>query len=203
VLKNGKGSKVTRIRSICVFCGASGGFDPLYRRAARRLGELIAHAGMTLVFGGGKAGLMGALADGALEAGGRVVGVIPDFLKEREHGHTGVTDLQTVDSMHSRKQRMFDLSDGFVVLPGGVGTLDETLEMITWKQLRRHDKPIVIVDINGYWSTLDALVAATVAHGFAPPPTRALYTMTPSVETVIETLCREPPSEIHTDTTKL
>jgi uncharacterized protein (TIGR00730 family) len=192
-----------QIRSICVFCGAANGHDPLYREHAERLGGQIAGAGMILVFGGGRAGLMGAVADGALAAEGKVIGVIPEFLKDSEHGHTGVTDLQIVDSMHSRKQRMFDLSDAFVVLPGGVGTLDETLEMITWKQLQRHDKPIVIADINGYWQKLDALVAATIEHGFAAPPTRALYTLAPSVDAVIETLRQQPPSKIHTDTAQL
>lgn len=194
---------MNQIRSICVFCGASSGNDPIYRSHAQALGERIARAGLILVFGGGRAGLMGALADGALAAGGAVIGVIPDFLKDSEHGHTGVTDLQVVDSMHSRKQRMFDLSDAFVVLPGGVGTLDETLEMITWKQLRRHDKPIVIADINGYWQKLDSLVAATVEHGFASPVTRGLYTVVPSVEDVIDTLSSQPPSRIHTDTAQL
>lgn len=158
---------------------------------------------MTLVFGGGKAGLMGAVADAVLAAGGAVIGVIPEFLKDSEHGHTGVTDLQVVDSMHSRKQRMFDLADAFAVLPGGVGTLDETLEMITWKQLRRHDKPIIVVDVNGYWQKLDALVAATVEHGFASPPTRGLYTLVPSVEAVIETIREQPPSTISTDSAQL
>jgi uncharacterized protein (TIGR00730 family) len=158
---------------------------------------------MILVYGGGNAGLMGAVADGALAGGGAVIGVIPEFLKEREHGHPGVTDLQTVDSMHSRKQRMFDLSDAFVVLPGGVGTLDETLEMITWKQLGRHDKPIIIVDMNGYWQKLDELVAATVGHGFTSPATRELYEMVPSVEAVIATLRRRSPGVIITNTREL
>ena len=170
---------------------------------AHRLGQLIAEAGATLVFGGGRAGLMGALADGALAANGEVIGVIPEFLKDLEHGHSGVTDLEVVDSMHNRKQRMFDLADSFVVLPGGVGTLDETLEMITWKQLQRHDKPIVIVDLDAYWQPLDALVAAAVEHGFANPPTRALYTLVPTVDDVIDTLRHEPPSMIHTDTAQL
>ena len=194
---------MTQIRSICVFCGASSGSDPQYREQTRRLGKHIADAGMILVFGGGKAGLMGAVADAALEANGQVIGVIPEFLKEREHGHSGVTDLQVVDSMHSRKQRMFDLSDAFVVLPGGVGTLDETLEMITWKQLHRHDKPIIVADINGYWQKLDALIAATVEHAFATPATRALYTLVPSVDDVIDTLRQQPVNTSHTDTAQL
>ncbi|MDA1326648.1 MAG: TIGR00730 family Rossman fold protein [Proteobacteria bacterium] len=194
---------MTKIRSICVFCGASTGHDPRYREHTQLLGKLIAEAGMILVYGGGKDGLMGVLADSALAAGGAVIGVIPEFLKDREHGHTGVTDLQIVDSMHSRKQRMFDLSDAFVVLPGGVGTLDETLEMITWKQLGRHDKPIVIADIDGYWQTLDALIATTIEHGFAAPATRALYVLAPTIESAIDTLRKEPPGKIHTDTGQL
>lgn len=194
---------MTQIQSICVFCGASSGHDPIYGEHAGLLGKHIADAGMTLVFGGGKEGLMGALADGALAAGGMVTGIIPGFLKDREHGHQGITDLQVVDSMHSRKQRMFDLSDAFVVLPGGVGTLDETLEMITWKQLQRHDKPILLVDINDYWQKLDELVAATVEQGFVSSATRALYTLVPSVDAVIETLSQQPLSKIHTDTAQL
>lgn len=194
---------MAQVRSICVFCGASDGIDPIYIQHAWRLGKCIADANWTLVYGGGNAGLMGALADGALSDAGRVIGVIPEFLRDREHGHQFISDLQTVDSMHSRKQRMFDLSDAFVVLPGGVGTLDETLEMITWKQLERHDKPILVVNINGYWQKFDDLVAATVEYGFASPPTRSLYTMVDSVDSVVDTLRTQPPSTIHTDTRQL
>jgi len=164
---------------------------------------MIAEAGIRLVFGGGNAGLMGTAADAALAAGGEVVGVIPHYLIEREHGHRGVTELRVVDSMHSRKETMFALADAFVVLPGGVGTLDETFEIITWKQLGMHDKPIVIVDIGGYWQRLDALVAAAVTHGFAAPPTRDLYAMVPGVRDVLETLARLPRNRIHTDPARL
>jgi hypothetical protein len=191
------------IRSICAFCGAAYGKDPAYRDSAARLGGLIADAGIRLVFGGGNTGLMGALADGALAAGGEVIGVIPDYLVEREHGHRGVSELHIVDSMHSRKQRMFELADAFVVLPGGVGTLDETFEIITWKQLGMHGKPIVIVDVAGYWQRFDALVAAAVEHGFAAPPTRDLYAVVPTVDEVLGTLARLPRHRIDTDSARL
>jgi hypothetical protein len=191
------------IRSICVFCGASTGHDPRHREAADTLGRMIADAGIRLVFGGGNAGLMGAVADAALAAGGEVVGVIPHYLIEREHGHRGVTELKVVDSMHSRKETMFALADAFVVLPGGVGTLDETFEIITWRQLGMHDKPIVVVDTGGYWQRLDALVAAIVGHGFAAPPTRNLYTMVPEVGDVLATLARLPRNRFYTDPARL
>jgi uncharacterized protein (TIGR00730 family) len=194
---------LTDIRSICAFCGAANGNDPAYRQSAARLGGLIAAAGIRLVFGGGNAGLMGALADGAIGAGGDVVGVIPYYLVEREHAHPGVARMHIVDSMHSRKQRMFELSDAFVVLPGGVGTLDETFEIVTWKQLGMHDKPIVVVDVAGYWQRLDALVAAAVEHGFAAPPTRQLYTVVPGVNDVLPTLERLPRDRVHTDPARL
>ena len=191
------------IRSICAFCGAATGNDPAYCESAARLGGLIAGAGIRLVFGGGNAGLMGALADGALAAGGEVVGVIPYYLVAREHAHRGVETLHIVDSMHSRKQRMFELADAFVVLPGGVGTLDETFEIVTWKQLGMHDKPIVVVDVAGYWQRFDALVAATVEHGFAAPPTRDLYAVVPTVGDVLATLARLPGNRVHTDPARL
>lgn len=166
------------------------------------MGQLIAEAGTRLVFGGGNAGLMGAVADGALGAGGEVIGVIPDYLKDREHGHLGVTELKIVDSMHSRKQAMFDLADGFVTLPGGVGTLDETFEIVTWKQLRMHDKPIVIVDVNGYWEQLDRMVAHAVEKGFASARTRHLYSIVPTVDDVLTALATMPSEAIEADSSR-
>ena len=178
----------SEIRSVCVFCGASLGNNPAFRAAAEQLGTLLAQNGVTVVFGGGKAGLMGTVADSALAAGGKVIGVIPDYLVEREHGHRGVTRLDIVDSMHSRKRRMFDLADGFVSLPGGVGTLEETFEVITWKQLEMHTKPIAVIDVAGYWQPLDRLISATVEHGFAAPPTRDLYTLVATPEEALDAL---------------
>ncbi len=191
------------ITSICVFCGAATGHDARFRAGAETIGRRLAEAGHRLVFGGGNAGLMGAVADAALAAGGEVIGVIPDYLVEREHAHPGVSRLITVDSMHSRKEKMFELSDAFIVLPGGVGTLDETFEIITWKQLGLHDKPIVVVDIAGYWGRLHALIGATVEHGFAAPPTRDLYTVAPDAEHALETLAAIPPGEIDADPARL
>lgn len=193
---------LAKIKSICVFCGASYGNDSLYAERATQLGEMIASAGIQLIFGGGKAGLMGAVADGALDAGGEVIGIIPDYLKDREHGHPTVTQLQIVDSMHSRKQRMFDLSDGFVTLPGGVGTLDETFEIVTWKQLGMHDKPIVIADIGGYWQPFERLVSYTIEMGFASPETGKLFTVVTEVGQVLAALEAMPTSPVETDSSR-
>jgi uncharacterized protein (TIGR00730 family) len=194
---------VNPIRSVCVFCGSAAGNRPGPARAAARLGTLLAGAGLRLVYGGGRAGLMGAVADAALEAGGHVTGVIPEFLVARERGHQGLGEMHVVDSMHARKQKMFELADGFAVLPGGIGTLDETFEIIAWKQLGLHDKPVVIVDEDGYWAKLDSLIGELVADGFAGPATRALYTMVGSVEDVVDVFAAMPGATIETDTTRL
>jgi uncharacterized protein (TIGR00730 family) len=158
---------MTVLRSVCVYCGAAAGNHPRFAATARALGELLARNGIALVFGGGRVGLMGAVADAALAAGGRVVGVIPSSLKTVEIAHPGCTDLIVTASMHERKERMFTLADAFIALPGGIGTLEEAIEVITWRQLRFHDKPIAIVDDGGYWHPLRALFDATVAAGFA------------------------------------
>ena len=190
------------VTSLCVFCGSSPGRDPRHRAAAERLGRLLAGAGVQLIYGGGHTGLMGALADAALAAGGTVTGVIPGHLVRRELAHEGVR-LEIVDSMHARKQRMFDLADAFAVLGGGVGTLDETFEIVTWKQLGMHDKPIVVVDVAGYWRKLDDLVAAAVEAGFASPETRTLYRIVPTVDDVLETLAGMPASTLAADSARL
>ncbi len=156
--------------------------------AATGLGELFGDNGVQLVYGGGGSGLMGIVADSVLEAGGEVTGVIPDYLQDRELGHQKLTRLEVVSSMHERKRRMFDLADGIVVLPGGVGTLEEALEVITWKQLGMHNKPIVILNVQKYWQKLDDLIAATIEHGFAAPPTRDLYALVETPSDVIPTL---------------
>ncbi|MEK7246267.1 MAG: TIGR00730 family Rossman fold protein [Pseudomonadota bacterium] len=181
-----------RIGSVCVFCGSKTGNDPAFARAADRLGVLLAEAGIRLVYGGGRIGLMGVVAQAALRAGGHVSGVIPDFLMKLEVADTGITDLVVVDSMHERKRRMFELADGFVVLPGGLGTLDETFEIVTWKQLRQHSKPIVLVDLNGYWSPFADLVGAIVAGGFAHSAVADLFSLVESVEDVIGALLAAP-----------
>jgi uncharacterized protein (TIGR00730 family) len=163
------------IQSVAVFCGSNAGDDPVYRRAAEALGDGLARSGKTLIFGGGRVGLMGAVADAALKAGGRVVGVIPDFLTRREVAHPGVSELIVTDTMHVRKTRMFELADAFVSMPGGLGTFDETIEIITWRQLGLHDKPVLICDVAGSAAPLLAMIEAAIAHGFAAPEVRRLY----------------------------
>jgi hypothetical protein len=151
----------------------------VYREAARELGARLAKAGIEIVFGGGHVGLMGLLADAALAAGGRVTGIIPARLRDRELAHPGLSELVVVATMHERKRLMAERADAFAVLPGGVGTLDEFFEMLSWKQLGLHDKPIFIVDIGGYWAPLRALLDHVVGHGFAAPRTRALFSVVP------------------------
>ena len=180
------------ISSLCVYCGSSVGIDPIYRAAAERLGRVMAENRIRLVYGGGRIGLMGILADSVVAAGGSAVGVIPEFLESREVGHQGVDELHIVDSMHSRKNLMFELSDAFAVLPGGFGTLDETFEIITWRQLRLHDKPIVVLDVGGYWRPLLQLVDHVIGTGFARPEYRALFTVVDDVEDVIAAIRKEP-----------
>ena len=177
-----------RIENVAVFCGARAGVRPEFRAAAEALGRGLSGAGMRLIYGGGRVGLMGALADAALAAGGEVLGVIPDFLRRREVAHEGVHGLEVTDSMHSRKRRMFDLADAFVVLPGGLGTLDEAIEIITWRQLRLHDKPILLCNVAGSAEGLVAALEAAIASGFAEPEARGLFTVLPGVTPVLDRL---------------
>ncbi len=179
---------MAKIRSLCVYCGASARVAQVHRDAAAELGRLLAKAGIRLVFGGGRVGLMGVIADATLQAGGEVVGIIPDHLVRLEVGHASATELIVVRTMHERKQKMADLSDGFAVLPGGLGTLDETFEIITWKQLRLHDKPIVLVDVAGYWKPLAGMVEHMIKEGFVQPAHRRLFGIVDKVEDVIPTL---------------
>lgn len=153
--------------SLCVFCGARFGADPAGRATAVALGELLAQEGITLVYGGGGVGLMGLVANAALSAGGNVVGIIPNFLLQREAGHPALTETVVVETMHERKLEMFERSDGFVVLPGGIGTLEEFFEVLSWRTLGLHTKPIVIIDQGGYWQPLAALLRGVVEGGFA------------------------------------
>jgi len=151
---------------------------------------MLAKAGIALVYGGGRVGLMGIMADAALASGGRVVGVIPRHLVEAEVGHGSVSELHIVPSMHERKQKMFELSDAFAILPGGLGTLDEMFEMLTWRQLRLHDKPVVIVDQNGYWAPLLDLIAAIEADGYAKGTKGRLLDVVDDVDALLPALAR-------------
>ncbi|MEC8642383.1 MAG: TIGR00730 family Rossman fold protein [Pseudomonadota bacterium] len=154
------------MKKICVFAGASAGHRASYADAARDLGAMLASYGLGLVYGGGRNGLMGRVADGAIEGGGTVIGIIPKFLDRVEIGHAGVTKLHIIDTMHQRKEMMYAESDAFIVLPGGLGTLDETMEITTWRQLDLHKKPVIILNIEGYWDPLLAMLDSVVAEGF-------------------------------------
>jgi uncharacterized protein (TIGR00730 family) len=166
---NGTEEDMQPIRRVCVYCGSSGAVAPHFRQAASELGRALAGAGIGVVYGGGRVGLMGLLADAALAAGGTVTGIIPDRLVAAELAHPGLSELVVVDSMHARKREMAARADAFAILPGGIGTLDETFEILSWRQLGLHDKPILIVDVAGYWAPLRALLDHLVAHGFARP----------------------------------
>jgi hypothetical protein len=143
---------MAEIRSVCVYCGSSAGKDPIFRETARRLGTLLARERIRLVYGGGGIGLMGALAHAAMEGGGEVIGVIPEFLVAREHAFEGAREVVVTRDMHERKRIMFERADAFAVLPGGIGTLEELVEQLSWLQLEQHRKPVALVNINGYWN---------------------------------------------------
>ena len=176
------------VTSLCVYCASSIRVDDVYKNAATELGQLLGERGIRLVFGGGRVGLMGLMADAAMKAGGEVVGVIPRHLEDAEVGHRGISELHIVENMHVRKEMMFRLADAVAVLPGGLGTLDETFEIITWRQLRLHDKPIVIVDIEGFWQPFLDLVDHVCDKGFASPQVRDLFTTVERVDQLLPTI---------------
>lgn len=184
---------MAELRSLCVYCGSSSRVDERYKSAAATLGGLIAARGLQLVYGGGRVGLMGIVADAALGAGAQVVGIIPEHIQALEVEHTGLTELHVVDGMHTRKRMMFDRSDAFVVLPGGLGTLDEAFEMLTWRQLKLHEKPVVFVDIDGYWRPFLRLVDHMVAQGFCRPENRDLFQVVETVEEVFGAIAAPQP----------
>jgi len=189
---------MSAIKSVAVFCGSRVGTDPGYAEAIRALGQGLGAAGIRLVYGGGRIGLMGILADAAVAAGGEVAGVIPDFLQRLEIAHQGLTDLEITDTMHSRKKRMSDLADAFVTMPGGLGTLDETFEIITWRQLKLHNKPILICDIKGSARPLLAAIEASIDMGFAHPNSRNLYEAVEGVPAVLARLAELPATDDET-----
>ena len=168
---------------VCVFCGSSDGTSPAFLTAARDLGTRLAHAGIGVVYGGNVQGLMGAVADAALAAGGTVTGVIPVGLFSKEMPHPGLSELIEVASMHERKTRMYELADAFIGLPGGLGTLEEVAEISTWAQLGLHTKPVVIVDVDGFWRPLLDWLDGAVSAGFIKPANRRIIT---SVATVAD-----------------
>ncbi len=189
---------MTSLSSVCVYCGASAQVADVHKDAAHALGEGLAQRGIRLVYGGGRVGLMGIVADAAIAAGGEVVGIIPDHIQSMEVEHTGLTELHVVDSMHTRKRMMVERADAFVILPGGLGTLDEAFEVLTWKQLRLHDKPIVIADVDGYWRPLLGLIDHMVAQGFTRVDRSRLYRVADQIDTVFTAL-EDAPAPSHPD----
>jgi uncharacterized protein (TIGR00730 family) len=174
------------MRRICVFCGASPGRRPGYLELAASVGSGLAARGIGLVYGGGRVGMMGAVADAALAAGGEVIGVIPRRLVDRELAHRGVSELRVVETLHERKAMMADLSDGFIALPGGLGTLEELAEVASWSQLGLHAKPIGLLGPDGYWDALGGWLDHAVAEGFIAPEHRALVVRDRDLETLLE-----------------
>jgi uncharacterized protein (TIGR00730 family) len=181
------------IDAVCVYCGSSSGDSTAIRDAAAGLGKLLAERGIRLVYGGGSVGLMGILADAVLDAGGEVVGVIPKGLFAREVAHGGLTQMHEVSSMHDRKQLMHDLSDAFVALPGGLGTLEELAEITTWAQLGLHRKPIVVLDVDDFWEPLFALLDNAVRGGFLREENRMLVSRVSRVDQVLDAIARHDP----------
>lgn len=179
---------MTKLTSLCVYCGHAMGRDPAYARLADELGRLMATNGIRLIYGGGGIGLMGVLAKSIMDHGGKATGIIPGFLEERESGNRKIDDLRIVDNMHQRKQMMFELADGFVVLPGGFGTLDETFEIVTWRQLGLHNKPIALVNHKDYWSPLLAQIDRSIAEGFVAPHHRDYISVVEGLSELLATL---------------
>jgi uncharacterized protein (TIGR00730 family) len=175
-------------KTICVYCGSGYGSDPLFAESAAELGRLMAETGIDLVYGGGNVGLMGTLARSVLEHGGRVTGIIPDFLKKREKMLDHVQETIVVPDMHARKRLMFERADAFVALAGGIGTLEELVEQMTWAQLGRHTKPILLLSINGFWRPLLTLIAHMREQGFIRPGLELNYLVAERVEEVIPML---------------
>ncbi|AWB92465.1 TIGR00730 family Rossman fold protein [Aeromicrobium chenweiae] len=180
------------LRSVAVFCGSSFGASPVYAEAARLTGRTLAERGIDVVYGGGHVGLMGTVADAALEAGGRVVGVIPRQLDDRELAHHGLSELHVVESMHARKQLMADLSDAFIALPGGAGTLEEIAEQWTWAQLTIHAKPSGFLDVDGFWAPMRTMLHTMVSEGFVRAEQSGIVSFSDDLGTLLDMLAAPP-----------
>ena len=179
--------------SVCIFCGSSDGAHTDYLEAARDIGRLLADRGLRMVYGGGRVGLMGSAADAALDAGGEAVGVIPEDLRQKEIAHTALTKLHVVGSMHERKALMSDLSDGFLALPGGYGTLEEFMEVLSWAQLGLHEKPCGLLNVNGFYDPLSIFLDKAVEEGFVHPNHRSLVLMESDPRKLLDRMARHTP----------
>ena len=181
-------NRMTDIKTVCVYCGSGPGTNPQFVEAAQAFGKALAESGVGLVYGGGSVGLMGAVASATLENGGRVTGIIPDFLVKREHAMTDAQEMIVTHDMHERKRLMFERSDAFIVFPGGFGTMDEMFEILTWKQLQLHNKPIVIFNYEGYWDPLITLMKNIIEVGFAKPVNATYYHVVTELDEIMDVL---------------
>jgi len=186
---------MTNLSSLCVFCGSRAGTDPAYAQDAETLGRLLGERGVRLVYGGGGIGLMAQVANATIAAGGQVLGIIPEFLRAYEVGVVDGAEEIVVESMHVRKATMFQHSDAFVALPGGIGTLEEVLEIITWKQLQQHNKPIIFVNTNGYWDPFVTLIERVVEGGFGHHKVKELFSFVERPEEVFEAIANAPDAD--------
>ena len=187
-----------KLRTVCVFCAANPGGDPIYQQRARAFGRFLAESGRRVVFGGGRTGLMGALAEGALGAGGEIVGIMPRHLVEREVAHTSLTELRVVESMHERKTMLSELADGFVAMPGGLGTMEELFEIWTWGQLGLHRKPYGLLEMNGFFAPLLAFLDHAVAEGFIGQENRSMLAVDTDPAALIARMEAAKPAAVRT-----
>lgn len=184
------------MKQVCIFCGSYQGTQPMYVTAAHQMGMGLAQRGLGLVYGGGRVGLMGAVADGSLAGGGKVTGVIPKSLVDRELAHVGLSELHVVTSMHERKAMMAEIADAFIAMPGGYGTLDELFEIITWAQLGFHHKPIALLNIGGYFDPLLTFIEHMAVEGFITPEHRGAVLVKNAVDTLLDTLLSYQPPQL-------
>lgn len=184
--------KMKTIQRIGVYCSSYEGLDEVYKKAALELGQLLAEHHITMIYGGGAKGLMGEVSRAAMDKGGRVIGFMPHHLKEFEDPNWAITELHMVDTMHTRKRLMFEQSDAFLVLPGGFGTLDETFEIITWQQLKIHEKPLIFININDYWTPLRALAKNIFDQHFAKPEDKKCFRFVNSIPEAFQALLKAP-----------
>lgn len=186
---------MTKLTALCVFCGSRPGTDPDHAKAGQKLGRMLGEQGVRLVYGGGGIGLMAEVANATITAGGEVTGIIPEFLRAYEVGVVDGADEVVVAGMHERKAKMFEISDAFVVLPGGLGTLDESIEITTWKQLQQHNKPIIFVNTNGYWDPYFALIDRVVDGGFGHHKVKDLFQVVDDVADVFSAIATAPDAD--------